>query len=217
MDSCAAAEATRTATTKSRAEATRGAIRGVLRIFGVKGFCRAKLWRRRGVCLCCAGIRDGKGGLLGRGFYRPSHAAKWRIGGRPIPFPSSAGQSAVKVGSAVADVGFSRFRPASAGLRCVGGTVQHDKDAFVDPAKSARRGNGGTHAKPFQDIAGPCWLLQRAAVVVGLTPPTRGHACCWIACGPGGRLEKRQWTGRAVVVARRMRPTLNFTFFAKRE
>jgi hypothetical protein len=90
MDSCAAAEATRTATTKSRAEATRGAIRGALRILGVKGLCRAKLWRRRGVCLCCAGIRDGKGGLLGRGFYRPSHAAKWRIGGRPIPFPSSA-------------------------------------------------------------------------------------------------------------------------------
>uniref|UniRef100_A0A804PXM4 Uncharacterized protein n=1 Tax=Zea mays TaxID=4577 RepID=A0A804PXM4_MAIZE len=84
MDSCAAAEATRTATTKSRAEATRGAIRGVLRIFGVKGFCRAKLWRRRGVCLCCAGIRDGKGGLLGRGFYRPSHAAKWRIGGLEV-------------------------------------------------------------------------------------------------------------------------------------
>jgi hypothetical protein len=34
--------------------------------------------------------------------------------------------------------------------------IQHDKDAFVDPAKSARRGNGGTHAKPFQDIGGPC-------------------------------------------------------------
>jgi len=59
-NSCADAEATRTAMAKSSTEATRGAIRALTRILdsNVDGYWRArslrfaKLWRRRGVCLC---------------------------------------------------------------------------------------------------------------------------------------------------------------------